>query len=470
MKIGLILEGTYPYVTGGVSSWVHTLITHLPEFDFEIYYLKPDNKDRNVKYEVPSNVLEIHELNIFGDFQPKSSRKVDFEPLEKIISAIVSGRTIESIIPFAIEFIEKNAGKSIRKMLKTKRFWNIMVKIYENFFFERGFTEYYWMIMNLFLPVINALQFVPEKCDLYHVPSTGYASLVGINGKVMHDSPLLITEHGIYHKEREREILLSSWVPDSYKPMWVQFFRIISMIAYELSDFLTTLSRKNQAYQLKLGADPEKMMVIPNAIDVDSYSFPKEPHEGFIVGFVGRISRIKDLKTAIRAISLAKEMIGPKKKLKFLVIGPVDEEDYFVEIKRLVNVLWLEDTVEFLGPQNVKEYYPKMDLLLLSSVSEGQPLVILEAMAAGLPIVATGVGSCREMVYDKDGQCGIIVPPKDHFSMAKAIVKICEDDDLRRTFSRNSRRVVQKYRLDRMIESYRKIYLSLIEKRVPSIS
>ncbi|ACM23263.1 GT4 family glycosyltransferase PelF [Thermotoga neapolitana] len=470
MKVGLVLEGTYPYVTGGVSSWVHTLIINLPEFDFEIYYLKPDNKVRSVKYEVPSNVIAIHELNIFGDFQPKISGKVDFDPLERIISEISSGKAIESIIPFAIEFIEKNTGKSIRKMLKTRRFWSIMVKIYENFFSERGFTEYYWMIMNLFLPVINALQFTPDRCDIYHVPSTGYASLVGINGKVIYGSPLLITEHGIYHKEREREILLSSWVPDSYKPMWVQLFRIMSMIAYEMSDLLTTLSRKNQAYQLKLGADPEKMIVIPNAIDVDAYSLPKEPHEGFIIGFVGRVSRIKDLKTAIRAISLVKEMIGQREKLKFLVIGPADEEDYLTECKRMVEVLKLEDTVEFLGPQNVKEYYPKMDLLLLSSVSEGQPLVILEAMASGLPIVATDVGSCKEMLYDRDGQCGIVVPPKDHFSMAKAIVRIYEDNELREMFSKNTRRVVQKYRLDRMIESYRKIYLSLIEKRVPSIS
>lgn len=218
-------------------------------------------------------------------------------------------------------------------MLKTKGFWNVLLKIYEEFFSERGLTEFYWMIMNLFLPVVNVLQFVPNRCDLFHVPSTGYASLVGVNGKFVHDVPLVITEHGIYHKEREREIILSTWVPDAYKPMWIELFRIISMIAYRVSDALITLYRKNQIYQLELGADPEKMFIIPNGINVEEYDLPPEKHEGFVVGFVGRVARIKDLKTAIRAISIVKEVVG--EKLKFLIIGPVTRKITLPNVKDL---------------------------------------------------------------------------------------------------------------------------------------
>lgn len=109
-------------------------------------------------------------------------------------------------------------------------------------------------------------------------------------------------------------------------------------------------------------------------------------------------------------------------------------------MQKLSKNLFLEDVVEFLGRQNVREYYPKLDLLLLSSVSEGQPLVILEAMAAGVPIVATDVGACKEMVYDEEGQCGIIVPPKNHIMMAKAILKLYEDAELRKVFSQNAKK------------------------------
>lgn len=147
-----------------------------------------------------------------------------------------------------------------------------------------------------------------------------------------------------------------------------------------------------------------------------------------------------------------------------MIIGPTDEEqDYYEECKKLSKNLFLEDVVEFLGRQNVREYYPKLDLLLLSSVSEGQPLVILEAMAAGVPIVATDVGACKEMVYDEEGQCGIIVPPKNHIMMAKAILKLYEDAELRKVFSQNAKKIVRKkYRLDLMIKRYRDLYLHLV--------
>lgn len=132
-------------------------------------------------------------------------------------------------------------------------------------------------------------------------------------------------------------------------------------------------------------------------------------------------------------------------------------------MQKLSKNLFLEDVVEFLGRQNVREYYPKLDLLLLSSVSEGQPLVILEAMAAGVPIVATDVGACKEMVYDEEGQCGIIVPPKNHIMMAKAILKLYEDAELRKVFSQNAKKIVRKkYRLDLMIKRYRDLYLHLV--------
>ena len=204
-------------------------------------------------------------------------------------------------------------------------------------------------------------------------------------------------------------------------------------------------------------------MIIPNGVDVDKFDMPKEKHEGFIIGFVGRVTRIKDVKTAIRSIRVVKDVLR-NKKIKFLIIGPTDEEqDYYEECKKLSKNLFLEDVVEFLGRQNVREYYPKLDLLLLSSVSEGQPLVILEAMAAGVPIVATDVGACKEMVYDEEGQCGIIVPPKNHIMMAKAILKLYEDAELRKVFSQNAKKIVRKkYRLDLMIKRYRDLYLHLV--------
>jgi glycosyltransferase involved in cell wall biosynthesis len=176
------------------------------------------------------------------------------------------------------------------------------------------------------------------------------------------------------------------------------------------------------------------------------------------VGFVGRVSRIKDLRTAIKAIRIVKDRIP---ETKFLIIGPYeeDEKDYYEECLQLVEILNLKDTVEFLGRQNVLDYYPTIDVLLLSSVSEGQPLVILEAMAAGIPVVSTDVGACREMLNDELGKSGYVVPPKDFDSLAKAIISLYEDRETYEKFSKNGKIVVSsKYRLDQMIRNYRNLY------------
>jgi glycosyltransferase involved in cell wall biosynthesis len=83
-------------------------------------------------------------------------------------------------------------------------------------------------------------------------------------------------------------------------------------------------------------------------------------------------------------------------------------------------------------------------------------------MAAGVPVVATDVGACREIIYDENGQCGIIVPPKNHLMMAKAILKLIEDKEMRDTFSKNAKKVVRKkYRLDLMRERYKNLFIHL---------
>ena len=466
MKVGVVVEGTYPYVTGGVSTWLHVLMSNLSDIEFHIYHLKPDSKRREPKYNIPSNVTLIKEINIFSEVEWKFRKKVPEKVVDDIFYLITMENDIVKIAKGLKDILANEAGKNIYYLLSSKAFWNIITEVYRRFFKNRGFTEFYWMMRNLLTPFVNSFQFLPEKDDIYHSVTTGYASLTAMAGKFYYDSPLIITEHGIYHREREKEILSSKFIPEEYKKMWIGFFKTISALAYQSCDFLTTLFKKNQIFQKELKADEKKMSIIPNGVDVEKFDLPKEKHEGFVVGFVGRISKIKDVKTAIKAIKVAKEEI---KDLKFLIIGPKDEEEYYDECQMLVELMDLGDTVEFLGPQNVLEYYPRIDVLLLSSVSEGQPLVILEAMASGTPVVATDVGACREMVEDELGRSGFIVPPKDYIGIAKALIKLHEDKELWKEFSRNGKKVVrEKYRLDQMIKKYRELYMKAFRMKEKS--
>ena len=111
-----------------------------------------------------------------------------------------------------------------------------------------------------------------------------------------------------------------------------------------------------------------------------------------------------------------------------LIMGPLDEdEEYASECVQLVEMLGLKD-VEFTGRINVKDYLGRMDFTLLTSISEGQPLSILESYAAHKPVIATDVGNCRELIYgekdDKLGESGILTHIMNVQELSDAIVKL----------------------------------------------
>jgi len=103
-----------------------------------------------------------------------------------------------------------------------------------------------------------------------------------------------------------------------------------------------------------------------------------------------------------------------------------------------------------------------MDLLMLTSISEGQPLAILEGMAAGKPFVATNVGSCRELLEgmsDGIGAAGFVSPVMHYEQLAQAAIALCKNEKLRLEMGKNAyERVKRYYRQDDVIKKYRELY------------
>ncbi len=139
-----------------------------------------------------------------------------------------------------------------------------------------------------------------------------------------------------------------------------------------------------------------------------------------------------------------------------------ENEEYAQKCRQLVQELEVEDVV-FTGKINVKEYLGKMDMMVLSSLSEGQPLVILEGFAAKKPFITTDVGDCRNLVlglYDNYGPAGAVVPIMGIEAMAKAMVELAQDQELRQTMGSNGyERVKNNYQNHEVFENYHKLYL-----------
>jgi glycosyltransferase involved in cell wall biosynthesis len=171
---------------------------------------------------------------------------------------------------------------------------------------------------------------------------------------------------------------------------------------------------------------------------------------------------IKDVITLIRACHLAREQVD----VEMWIVGPDDEDRAYAErCHGLVRTLGLEDTLRFLGPQRVAEIYPQLDVLLLTSRSEGQPLVILEAYAAGLPVISTDVGGCRELIEGGDdadralGPSGIVTRVASPADTAAALITLARDPDLRRAMGRAAlARVTARYQFREVVASYDALY------------
>ena len=308
------------------------------------------------------------------------------------------------------------------------------------------------------------------KADIYHCSATGYSGVLGAMGKYFHKGALLVSEHGIYTREREEELIKAKWVQGIYKNIWIDQFMKMSKLAYDKADIVTSLYQRARQLQIDLGCPAEKTRVTPNGIDtarLQNLPGKTEEEKDIInVGAVLRITPIKDVKTMIQAFSFACRQMP---NLHLWLMGPNDEDpEYAQECYELVDMLGI-DTITFTGRVDIREYLGRMDMTLLTSISEGQPLTILESYAARKPVIATDVGNCRELIYgdgDDFGPAGILTHIMNLEETTKAILNLAQDEELRRTMGENGyNRVMSGFKIQDMKETYRQIYQTLARQQ-----
>lgn len=465
--ICFICEGAYPYIVGGVSSWVHELISSNPQHFFKVLCIIPDKKFAKLKYKIPPNVVEIKNIYMdpFLDFSYlkvlKGNMVKDGEMTEKL-EELLHFQTGTEKLDKIEEIFSKKMGTPLEIIL-SKQYWEILLKYYNEHHSGGNFSIYYWTYRNIILNLLKIGQETIPKADIYHSVTTGYAGFLGAITAHKKKGKFLLTEHGIYPREREEEVLGSTWIEGDFKGIWIDYFYYLSKLAYQYCDKIISLFEYNRRIQIEYGAPPEKTFVIPNGVDEKKYgSIVREKREGFHVGSILRVVPIKDVKMMIKGFKIASDKIPD---MTLWLIGPTDEdEEYYSECLQLVENLELKEKVIFTGRADVTEYYSFLDLLLLTSISEGQPLSILEGLASGVPFISTDVGNCREILIGKTdiGEAGIVIPPTSYVDLSKALVKLYESPEKLKEFSENGKKIVKKYYSKAaFIEEYRKIYNEL---------
>jgi len=233
--------------------------------------------------------------------------------------------------------------------------------------------------------------------------------------------------------------------------------RILYTLTNPFVDAILCVSKATAEFARRAESAPErKLFVIPNGIDVASYPRVAARSSGpAVIGCLGRLREVKGPDLLLQAFG---RLADRGAELRFG--GPVDDE-----WGRGLLATWSGAAhVRFDGEiADVKAFLRELDVFVLPSRSEGMSNTLLEAMASGLPIVATDVGSNRELL--EGGRCGLIVPP-DVEALADALAKILEDRDAARRMGEAAReRVAAEFDLSAMVRRYESFYDRILDGR-----
>jgi glycosyltransferase involved in cell wall biosynthesis len=272
---------------------------------------------------------------------------------------------------------------------------------------------------------------------------------------------VLHTEHGKRYGDRPR----MRWPGRFAGCLARRFCCVSSEMAAEIRQFRIVPDRK--------------LRVVPNGIDTSHRLVPGQdaiaesqrlrrslgiPTDAPVVGTLGRLHEVKRLDVLLRAFALLPAIESPP---QLLIVG---DGPRMADLRRLAGELGVSSRVHFPGYQSATQMYLQiMDVFALTSRSEGQPLTVLEAGLAGLPVVASRVGGLQEMI--DDGGNGFLFPEGNHPAAAALLGRLLADPALRRRVGDDARaRVIQSGSARAVAEAYQREYLSLLGEKARRIS
>jgi polysaccharide biosynthesis protein PelF len=504
IDVGLLLEGTYPYVSGGVSSWVHEIISGLPELTFGAIFLgaSPETYG-DIRYELPPNLVHLETHYLMSGPRPAAVPRERrgagpgvAAPLSGAMAEMVrlhdafraSGNALDPKVLDAAGALGTSSGISLSEFLSSDEIWARLCAEYDTHCESSSFLDYFWTVRTMHRPLFTlaALARRAPEFRVLHAVSTGYAGFLGALLQRQRGCPFVVTEHGIYTKERKIDLARAAWIKDEaeasigglgqdlgyLRRLWIGFFEGLGRAAYATARPIISLYDGNRERQVEDGAARDRTRVIPNGIDVARFAKlraarPKQPPP--VLGLVGRIVPIKDIKTFVRAM---RTVVAAIPGAQGWIVGPDDEDPrYAEECRALARSLGLEDAVRFMGFRPAEEVLPNLGLAVLTSISEALPLFVLEAFAAGVPVVATDVGSCRALIEGGDdedrarGAAGALAPFAAPDELARAAIDLLGDRQRwQRASAAGIARVEALYSRERMFNEYRAVYGTALEE------
>lgn len=478
-KVLLINWDCYPnFPTGGVYTWTKALVESMTDYEFVVVN-ELSNSNSNGKYTIPKNVTKVIQAPIFGATRYEEFCKRDGSLLGRIFKTtqnVIKQQFIPLYREFLREVLSDRCNTKIltdtvvrlhdllvvydaKKCLEHPLVWEIFIEhlvrepLYSSMTFKEALTAFHLIQRN-----IQLLSIEVPKVDIIHCSLAWLPSLVAVYAKKESNCPVIITEHGVAF----RELLLyyNGYLYDEpSKIFWKVFSHNIVRAIYSITDLLTPVCQANKNWELSLGAEPSKIKVIYNGVDISRFKSMevKRDDKRPTVVTVARVDVFKDIVCLIQAIKYAKEQIP---NIQCLIYGTSSDLDYSLRCLRTVKDLQLEDNVKFMGgTKEPEKVYNAADVIAISSITEGFPFTIIEAMACGKAVAASDVGGVREALEG----CGLLVRSRRPQDLGQAMVKLIKDENLRHQFEVAAvKKVHKEFTLEKCISSFKEEYNKLI--------
>jgi glycosyltransferase involved in cell wall biosynthesis len=480
-KILLTTEGTYPYVMGGVSSWCDLLVNSLTEFDWQVLpIVAPDGRPQT--FELPDHADEVGRIDVWSEELPKggngrtAGRRSGMELPSILVRNLLGweGNT-EAVVAAWVWCRRHPAG--VRRAFRSADGWARFLVGLREVLAERvpeagtppalDLVEAATLYQTLYWVARTAAVPTPQT-DVLHVTAAGWAAIPALVHKALHRTPMVLTEHGVYVREAYLAAARNGDSPGS-RFTATRLARGLARTAYAGADVISPVTDANAYWEMGLGIDPSKILVLYNGLQPPSA--PTPPPCTQTVVSVGRLDPLKDAHTMLR---VAAETVGYMPTAQFLHYGPVPrgEEVYGRSCVALHERLGLHDRFRFMGPTGDPNGVVRAsDVVLMTSISEGLPMAILEAMGQARPVVSTGVGGVPEVVRG----CGLVCPPGDDHGLSMAVVMLLRNPDLAwRLGRRGHSRLGRLFNESACLEGYRELLQMLAgnatEHAVPALA
>jgi len=470
-RVTLLTEGTYPHSHGGVSVWCDQLVQGMPDLDFDVLAVTGTGREP-VVWDLPAQVARVLSVPMWGAppegraprGRARSQLSTDYE---QFLTALLDPRAEDGFPPALYAMARAAADGTLSPFLRGDRAVTILADVWNRpglAVREAGPTLHDALTATALLEhALRPLAAPLPRGGVAHAVSGGVAALPGLAALEQHGIPLLLTEHGVYLRER---YLGYRTAPYRWpvKAVVLGFFRLLAEESYRRAALITPGNRYNRLWEEQGGADPEAIRTVYNGVDPAAFPPAGPEPRALTLSWAGRVDPIKDLETLIRAFSLVRDRL-PDTRLRLFGGTPHGGEAYRERCEALAAELGHADAVTFEGRvDDIKDAYAAGNVVMLSSISEGFPFTLIEAMSCGRATVSTDVGGVREAV----GDTGLVVPPRDPAVMAAAALELLRDPARRRAMGEAARlRVIEQFTLRQTIDTFRAIYLELptLERR-----